>query len=95
MNVTLNKELTDRFLEICNKNFRTPELQIQYWICQEGGAPIQAQLPSNKGRRGVHWSEEQRQAQRERIKQQWASGNMSRKKAETVLDGIAKGDFDD
>jgi hypothetical protein len=96
MQITLNKELSERLLAVCEKNFRTPELQIQFWLRQEGETSTPTRVIVNRGRPSGAWSEEQKARQRQRMKEMWKSGKMgSRKSADNVLDAVSRGAFDD
>lgn len=96
MNLQLSPETSKLFEQVCRENFRTPELQILYWIGSSRAEKVFL-LPKQKpntGRPSKAWTPEQREAARERMKKQWASGTI-KGKTKNVLDVIAEGNFDD
>jgi hypothetical protein len=98
MEIVLNKQVAHALEEHCKRNFRTPELQIMFWITQDQQCVQQVltqpetikKLSSPRTTR--KWTEEQRAKQRERMKKQWAAGAIKPKKE---LDIIVEGSYDD
>jgi hypothetical protein len=96
MNLQLSAETSRLFEQVCRENFRTPELQILYWIGASRAEKLLL-LPQQKpkiGRPSKAWTPEQREAARERMKKQWAEGSI-KGRTKNVLDAVAEGNFDD
>jgi hypothetical protein len=97
--VTVSNATAEALESIARKNFRTVDLQIAYWLSLEGGVservatskPIAPRM-SKPGKPKGGWTEQQREAQRERMRAMWASGKMRKDKS---LDIAAAGNFDD
>lgn len=107
MQIELSQDVSKALESVCRKNFRTPELQILYWLTKEGEQVSPAILPSTKkviarqsrnpgGRSRESWTPEARAQAAERMKKQWATGTLNRhKSAKSALDVVAAGGFDD
>jgi len=108
MQIELNDEVAKALANVCRKNFRTPELQILFWLTREGEQVAPAilpkpdiKMPKSKpmGRPRATWSAEARAAQGERMKRQWAQGRIGRKSkakaSRSDLDSVVAGTYDD
>lgn len=100
--IYLSAEIQKSLVELAEKNFRTPELQIAYWLSKEGIVTKEAPQPRVKinvvrkeVKKSRSWTQEQRELQRERMKRQWAVGKIRPKKSMTGLDAAASASFDD
>lgn len=103
--IFLNKEAHAALLATAEKNYRTPELQILYWLSKEGThvevSKTEASIfPKSsdkkwqsKLKKQAIWTPEKRAEQAERIRQYWANGRMKRKS--NGLDRAAAGKYDD
>lgn len=100
--IYLSAEIQKSLVDLAEKNFRTPELQIAYWLSKEGIVTkevLQPKVKINVVRKEVKksraWTPEQRELQRERMKRQWAVGKIRPKKSTSGLDAAASASFDD
>jgi len=98
--VALSDNVHAALMQAADKNFRTPDLQIMYWLSKEDikverqlTLPQTIQVTTRKvNKKKATWTPEKRAAQSERIRQYWASGKLKRGKG---LDSAAAGRFDD
>ncbi len=102
--LALSEQAHAALMQLAEKNYRTPELQIMYWLSKEGSTiempkllPQQIQVTTKKvsttAKKKAGWTPEKRAAQAERIRQYWANGKLTRKT--NGLDHAASGRFDD
>jgi hypothetical protein len=79
-----------------SKNFRTVELQLEYWMAQDA-AQTQSSPKAKVDGRGGKWSEAKRRAQSERLKAMWAEGKLGkrRRKYASAMDTASTAGFDD
>jgi hypothetical protein len=104
MQIELNKTTAQALEQLCAKNFRTPELQILYWLTKEGVAISPTPAPKVKvhvvrkteEKKVRRWTAEQKAQQRERMKHQWQTGKIGRwNKNKSDYDVAASATYDD
>lgn len=89
----LSNDTYEALENIAWKNFRTVELQIAYWLAQEGHTKTSIAKKHVSGKtRG--WSDEKRAEQSQRMKEMWLKGQLKPRRTD-LLDAAAGGKFDD
>jgi hypothetical protein len=97
--IELSKEYYAALIQICNRNYRTADLQIKQWIDREASsmgiliqkipAKTELEVPptTKKVKVARKWSPEQREAARQRMKAQWEDGVIRSRHLEKLLEG--------
>jgi len=103
MQIELSKTTAQALEQLCTKNFRTPELQILYWLTKEGVAlkpvlepKVKINIEPKTEKKVRRWTAEQKAQQRERMKHQWQTGKIGRwNKNKSDYDVAASATYDD
>lgn len=98
--ITLSESTYSALMTLAEANFRTPELQLAYWLSKEG-EQIKVSAIGKKAykthkrpkSRAANWSPEQRARQSEHMKKLWERGKLGPKSE--AMDTAAGQAFDD